>query len=150
VLPICNVRLVTKKPSYLPLPPVNDKSLGAELKRRRLTLEWTQQRCSSYFDVLKDSYQRWEWNQRIPTIEKRKRTNEFLEFNFWDDKTGSLANRTMLYRIEHGITRARLGVISEVSDSSIERLEKGQGSISNSLRFKLEMTINSMSKIEEK
>jgi len=125
-------------------------SLGAELKRRRLALEWTQRRCSKYFDVRKDSYQRWEWNQRIPTIEKRKKINEFLEFNFWDDKTGSLANRVVLYRIEHGITRAELGLISNVSDSSVERLEKGQGTISTSILFKIEVTITSMDQIGQK
>ena len=125
----------------LPFPNEHDKTLGAELKRRRLALEWTQERCGEHFGVLKDSYQRWEWNQRIPTIEKRKRINEFLEFNFWDDKTDSLANRVVVYRIEHGITRAELELISNVSRSSIERLEKSKGSISNSIRLKLEMTI---------
>jgi len=46
----------------LPLPDINDKSLGAELKRRRLALEWTQETTAKYFGVLKDSYQKWEWN----------------------------------------------------------------------------------------
>ena len=141
---------MAQKPSYLPLPTIDDKSLGAELKRRRLGLEWTQCHCSKYLNVSKDSYQKWEWNRKIPNIKNRKRINEFLEFNFWDDRTNSLANRVMLYRIEHGITRSELEAKSNVSRSSIERLEKGQGSISNFTQSKLEMAITSMSQIGQK
>jgi hypothetical protein len=61
-LPICNIQLKVEKPCMLPLPDINDKSLGAELKRRRLALEWTQETTAKYFGVLKDSYQKWEWN----------------------------------------------------------------------------------------
>ena len=69
-----------------------------QLKRRRLVKEWTQQRDVSYFSVQKDSYQKWEWNRIMPSIKKRKRINEFLEFNFWDDGTNSLTNQVLLYR----------------------------------------------------
>ncbi len=68
LLPICNISLRVEKPSLLPLPDENDKSLGAELKRRRLALEWTQEDTAKHFGVLKDSYQKWEWNQVVPNI----------------------------------------------------------------------------------
>ncbi|MDO5970882.1 hypothetical protein Q4Q35_13800 [Flavivirga aquimarina] len=50
-----------------------DKSLGAELKRKRLDLEWSQYDIAKYFGVLKDSYQNWEWNHYLTHIKNRKK-----------------------------------------------------------------------------
>ena len=124
MLPICNIRLKVEKPSYLTLPPVDDVTLGAELKRCRLALEWTQQVCADYFGILKDSYQKWEWNRNVPNIKKRKFVNAFLKYNFWDDLSNSLSNRVLLYRIEHGMYRTNLANNLGASESTIERIEK--------------------------
>ena len=70
MLPICNVRIKARKPEYRPFPPETDKSLGACLKRARLEREWTQTDCANHFGVLKDSYQKWEWNQITPVINR--------------------------------------------------------------------------------
>lgn len=94
-LPICNVKLVAKKPCYKPYPNKEDTSLGAKLKRKRLDLGWTQQETAHHFGILKDSYQGWEWNKRTPHIKNRKMVNEFLGYNFWDDRSSSLANRCL-------------------------------------------------------
>ena len=141
MLPICNIRLKAEKPSYLSLPSVDDATLGAELKRRRLSLEWTQQVCADNFGILKDSYQKWEWNRNVPDIKKRKFVNDFLKFNFWDDLSNSLCNRILLYRIEHGMYRAKLANDLSTSESTIERLEKGSGLISQHLRRKMELVL---------
>ncbi|MCB0410445.1 MAG: helix-turn-helix transcriptional regulator, partial [Flavobacteriales bacterium] len=122
--PILNITLTAESPCYLPLPPVQDNSSGAELKRRRLSLEWTQEQTAKNFDILKDSYQKWEWNKGVPDIKKRKAVCKFLGYNYWDDGTGSLANRVLLYRIERGLHRTELARELGVSDSSIERVEK--------------------------
>ena len=58
VLPTCNVRFTALKPSAVDLPDPMDSSLGAELKRKRLALGWSQESVAKYFKVLKDSYQR--------------------------------------------------------------------------------------------
>jgi DNA-binding XRE family transcriptional regulator len=106
-LPICNIKLKVKKPCYLALPDENDKSIGAELKRCRLALEWTQQETARHFGVLKDSYQNWEWNKYIPHIRNRKKVVEFLGYNYWDDGSNSLSNKIVLHRIEHGLTKSK-------------------------------------------
>ncbi len=149
--PICYVSIIAQKPCYLPFPDKDSKTLGAELKRRRLELEWTQADTAKHFGVLKDSYQKWEWNQITPDIRKRKIVSQFLTFNYWDDGTGSLANRVLLYRIKHQLTRMDLAKTIGVSDSTIERVEKSQGSISNSIRFGIEIAIDkSIGAIDEK
>ncbi|MGH1387843.1 helix-turn-helix transcriptional regulator [Kordia sp.] len=99
-MPICNIKLKAEKPCYLPFPHENDQSLGAELKRRRLALRWTQQEMANHFEVLKDSYQNWEWNQCIPHIRNRKKVVDFLGYNYWNDGTDSFANKCLLYRIK--------------------------------------------------
>jgi len=130
VLPICNIILKAVKPSYNPYPPKEDTSIGAELKRKRLDLECSQQETSQYFEVLKDSYQKWEWNQITPHIKNRKKVNEFLGFNFWDDSSGSLANRCLLYRIEEGIVRRELAERIGVSEMTMNRVENNKLNIS--------------------
>jgi len=124
---------VVKKLSYLPLPNVDDKSLGTELKRRRLTLGWTQERCAEYFEVRKDSYQNWQWNGIIPSLNTRKPVNKFLNLNFWDDESNSLANRVSLYRINHGLKQSELAKLIRVSPSTIHRIEKESNSVSKNL-----------------
>jgi len=129
-LPICNVHIKARKPDYRPFPLETDKSLGACLKRRRLALELTQEEAALHFNVGKDSYQKWEWNEVIPNIKRRKLINQFLGFNYWEDGTGSLANKTVVYRIEHQLTRKAFGKILGISDFTIERMGKKTNTVS--------------------
>lgn len=55
---------------------------------------------ANHFEVLKDSYQNWEWNQCIPHIRNRKKVVDFLGYNYWNDGTDSFANKCLLYRIK--------------------------------------------------
>ncbi|NVK52517.1 MAG: helix-turn-helix transcriptional regulator [Flavobacteriaceae bacterium] len=130
VLPICNITLRVSRPSYKPYPKKEDVRLGAELKRKRLDLGWTQQQTADHFGIVKDSYQGWEWNKRIPHIKYRKMVNELLGYNFWDDGSNSLANRCLLYRIEKGISREQLGKLLNISEMTIDRIENKNLNIS--------------------
>ena len=134
MLPICNVHIKARKPEYRPFPQETDKSLGACLKRARLEREWTQVDCANHFGVLKDSYQKWEWNQITPVIYRRKMVCNFLGYNYWDDKTKSLANLSMLYRIERKLSQADLGRILDVSSRTVERIESNEKNISTKSR----------------
>lgn len=133
-LPICNIHLIAEKPHLLPLPDENDISLGAELKRKRLTLEWTQAETAKHFGVLKDSYQNWEWNRYLPHIRKRKQVVEFLGYNVWDDGTQSLANMVRVYRIEHGLTMTAFAHRAEVTTRTVERIENEKRKLSLSMK----------------
>ena len=133
-MPICNIHVKAGKPSYLHLPCENDQSLGAELKRRRLALKWTQYETAEHFGVRKDTYQKWEWNKYIPHIKHRKMVNEFLGYNYWDDGTNSLANLCLCYRIENGLTQKEIARSIGTSTTTIERIEKNTSFIS----FKLQ------------
>lgn len=133
-LPICNISLKAEKPSLLPLPNENDKSLGAELKRQRLALEWTQEATAKYFGVLKDSCQKWEWNQIVPHIRNRKKVVDLLGFNYWDDGTNSLANNVLLFRIENGLIKSELAKKIRVSTTTIERIENSNDNVSKKMK----------------
>ena len=141
-MPICNIQLKADKPNQLPLPDENDESLGAELKRRRLDLEWTQQRCAEHFGVIKDSYQKWEWNKIKPNIKRRKGINSFLKFNFWDDLSISLSNKVLLYRIVHSLHRIGFAKICNVNESTIERIEKNNRLVSQNISKVIEKYIS--------
>lgn len=134
MVPICNIRLRSTKPHRLPLPDPKDTSLGAELKRKRLALEWSQKETAKHFKILKDSYQKWEWNQIVPHIRNRKRVIQFLEYNYWDDGTNSLPNKCLLHRIEHGLTMSELAKKLSVSCRTIERVEMNEPFISKEMK----------------
>jgi len=138
VTPICSIQIIAKKPCYIPFPSKDDQSLGAALKSRRLALEWTQQECAKHFRVLKDSFQKWEWNEIIPCIKRQKEIVEFLGYNYWDDGSYSVSNRILLYRIEHRLYRTELANICNVSDSTIERIEKKSKLISMDMLITVE------------
>ena len=123
VLPICNIRISTKKPKGVGYPTPTDRSLGAALKRRRLDLGLTQKEVARSFGIRKDSYQTFEWNEYIPHISKRKMINEFLGYNRWDDGSDTLKNRCLCFRIEKGLTMTQLADIIGVSRGTIERVE---------------------------
>jgi DNA-binding XRE family transcriptional regulator len=137
VLPICNVRIKARKPEYRPFPPETDKSLGACLKRQRLEREWTQADCANHFGVLKDSYQKWEWNQITPVIYRRKMICNFLGYNYWDDGTNSISNQLRLYRIVNKLTQTELANLLNVSTHSIERIEGNKGNVSSKMKNKI-------------
>ncbi len=141
-MPICNIELKAEKPSLLPLPAENDHSLGAELKRRRLALEWTQEATAKHFGVLKDSYQKWEWNQVVPHIRNRKNVILFLGFNYWDDGTESLSNKVLLYRIEHELSMNQLAQKINVSTRTIERIENMEKNVSFKMKEKVSSVLN--------
>ena len=104
-------------------PTEDDRSLGAELKRTRLKKGWTQEKTAKHLGFLHPNYLRFERNIHLPDIQKRKRINEFLQFNFWDDGTQSLSNRLLLYRIEHKLTAKECGALIGVSRNTIKRIE---------------------------
>ncbi|QHI35415.1 hypothetical protein IMCC3317_07610 [Kordia antarctica] len=133
-MPICNIKIKAEKPSYLVLPSEHDKSLGAELKRRHLVLEWTQQETANYFGVLKDFYQNWEWNQYIPHIRNRKKVVEYLGYNYWDNGTTSLSNLILLYRIEHDLTIREFTLKLNVSTRFIERVKNIEKNVSSEMK----------------
>jgi transcriptional regulator with XRE-family HTH domain len=146
VLPICNILLCANKPNRLPFPNPKDKSLGAELKRKRLALEWSQNETANYFGIIKDSYQKWEWNQITPHIRNRKKVVEFLGYNFWDDGTNSIANRCLLYRIKKGIVRKELAKLIGISEMTMDRVENNKLDISQET---IEKTKNSLNKTKK-
>lgn len=64
--------------------------------------------------------------------------NEFLGFNYWDDKTNSLTNRVLIYRIEHGVTMIQLAELIDISNGTIERVEKSEILVSKKMSKRIE------------
>lgn len=135
--PIVNFSITAEKPEYRPFPPESDKSLGAALKSRRLDVEWTQQQVADHLEIGKDCYQNFEWNFFNPHIRNRKKINQFLGFNYWDDMSGELQNRSIVFRVEKGLTMTQLARKIGISCSTVERLEKGSN-ISESTKIRFE------------
>jgi DNA-binding XRE family transcriptional regulator len=106
--PLCDIKLTTKKPLPRVYPSKEDASLGAHLKRKRLTKGWTRLRASTQLEVSEDTYRNWEWNWYTPELRHMKKVIDFLGFNFWDDGTNSLSKKCLLYRIEHNVTQQEL------------------------------------------
>ncbi|MDH7447247.1 helix-turn-helix domain-containing protein [Aquimarina sp. 2201CG14-23] len=121
-MPIWDIAIHASKP-IREYPLNSDTSLGAALKRERLSRGWTQEQTGNYLGLLLPNYSRFEWNVHLPDIQKRKKINEFLKFNFWDDGTNSLSNKLLLYRIENQLTAIECGTLIGVSRNTIKRIE---------------------------
>lgn len=120
--PIWNVNLNAQKPIE-DYPNEKDISLGAALKRERLNRGWSQETTAKYLKLLTPNYSRLERNIHIPHIKKCNAINDFLGFNFWDDKTNSLSNKLYLYRIKNKLSAKECGELIGVSRNTIKRIE---------------------------
>tara|TARA_R110002051_G_scaffold2660_1_gene14306 strand:- start:53934 stop:54386 length:453 start_codon:yes stop_codon:yes gene_type:complete len=133
LFPICNITLTVKKTSPNSYPSYKDTTLGAYLKRKRLGLKMTRVGCSRLFDVSLDTYRNWEWNWFTPNLFQKKKVNDFLGFNFWDDKSQSLSNRCLMYRIDYGLTQIQLAELMGINSKTVIRLESKHPKISNEI-----------------
>ena len=142
LFPTCNIALTVKKPFQKSYPLPKDKSLGAYLKRKRLDLKLTRLACSRLFKVSLDTYRNWEWNWFTPNLNQKKKINNFLGFNYWDDKSNSLSNRCLIYRIEYGLTQSKLAELIKVNSKTVIRMENNKIKISNESIKKFEKLLN--------
>lgn len=122
VKPIWNVSLNAQKPIE-DYPDEKDISLGAALKRERLNRGWSQETTAKYLKLLTPNYSRLERNIHTPHIKKFYAINDFLGFNFWDDKTNTLSNKLYLYRIKNKLSAKECGELVGVSRNTIKRIE---------------------------
>ena len=122
MLPIWNVALQTDKPLQ-GYPESSDTSLGAALKRPRLKKGWTIDKTANFLQLIPSNYSRLERNGHIPDVPKRRKINEFLQFNYWDDNTNDLSNRLLLYRIDEEINATVCGERMGISRNTIKRKE---------------------------
>jgi len=123
VLPICNVNLNVPKPTDRALPPESNKTLGAELKRKRMESQLSQREAAERLSVSLITYRGYESNKNIPHDHIKNRVNQFIGYNFWDDGSETLANKLLRYRIKKEMTAAELGTVIGVSRNTIKRIE---------------------------
>tara|TARA_B110001454_G_scaffold216689_2_gene240420 strand:- start:546 stop:1076 length:531 start_codon:yes stop_codon:yes gene_type:complete len=146
ISPICDIKLTTKKPLPRVYPPIDDNSLGAYLKRKRLNKGWTRLRASIHLEVSKDTYRNWEWNWFTPDLMHKKKLIDFIGINYWDDGSNSLANRCSLYRIEHCLTQQELANIMNIEKTTIRRIENAKENVSKEIEGKIELYLQIKSK----
>lgn len=60
-----------------------------------------------------------------------KKINDFLGFNFWDDKSQSLSNTCLMYRIEHELTQNNLAEFIGVNVKTVIRIENNTSNVSD-------------------
>lgn len=104
-------------------PENSDTSLGAALKRTRLKKGWNIDKTAKFLNLLPTNYSRFEHNIHIPDVPKRKKINELLGFNYWNNGSNDLSNRLLLYRIEEEINASVCGERIGVSRNTIKRIE---------------------------
>lgn len=113
-----------KKPRSRAYPPDDDMSLGACLKRRRLGLGWLQEEVATYLGVSVASVGSYELNKEMPKVTKRKNIVKFLKKNWWDDESGTLANRCVSYRSQEGLSIYQMNRRTGISEKIIIAVEK--------------------------
>jgi len=107
------------------MPVESDKSLGAELRRKRIESQLSQGQVAKLLSVSFVTYRGYESNRNIPHDHIKNRVNQFIGYNFWDDGSDTLANMLLCHRIKKEMTAAELGTVIGVSRNTIKRIETG-------------------------
>ena len=130
-LPICNIVLKALKPERKPYP--NELiTYGDHLRKKRLDLNLSQPQVAKIIQVTTDSITNWELNRGTPNLTVIPKIISFLEHT---PKMNQ--NEIKEYRIQKGMSQKVLAKILNIDVTTLSRIERGRGMISEKVKKKL-------------
>ena len=118
MLPFCHLTLKAPKP----LPsnyPLQTKSLGDHIKRRRLDLKILQKEAAKKIGVDETTIWLWENNCVEPSISYIPKIIEFLGYTPFDTKYNSLGEKIITFRRIHGLSQKKLALLIGIDSTTI-------------------------------
>ena len=91
-----------------------------------MQLKLFQSDVAKIFDVCEDSITGWETGRSVPQIQYYPKLIEFLGYNPFPVETETLGGRIKKYRIEQGLSHAKLGAKIGVDASTIGAWEQNE------------------------
>lgn len=110
-----------------PLPYAREpKTLGEHLKKRRYELSLRQKDVADKIEINQSTYITWETDQAEPEIRCWPQIIDFLGFDPFADKEGTLGERLQTRYRELGIPRKRAAVLLGIDEGTLPRYERGK------------------------
>ena len=133
-LPFCSLTLTAKKPSKGPL---NPKSLGDHIKKRRLELGLYQAQVAKILDVTESTVMNWEKNRSNPTLRPMPKIIEFLGYNPIANEPKTLGEKLLRYRRIRGKSQKEMAKSLGVDPCTLGRWERGRSKPNSKLKARL-------------
>ena len=125
MLPFCHLTLKALKP--LPLDyPLQTKSLGDHIRKRRLNLKIFQKEAAKKIGVDETTIWFWENNRVEPSISFIPKIIEFLGYIPFKTKYNSLGEKIIAFRRIHGLSQKKLACELGIDHSTLGGWERGE------------------------
>lgn len=128
MLPFCHLTLKAPKP----LPsnyPLQTKSLGDHIKKRRLDLKILQKEVAINVGVDETTIWFWENNRAEPSISYIPKIIEFLGYIPFETTFNSLGEKIIAFRRIHGLTQKKLASLIGIDSTTIGSWERGDSQV---------------------
>jgi transcriptional regulator with XRE-family HTH domain len=123
-LPFCSLTLTAKKPSKSPIDP---KTIGEHIKKRRLELGLTQLQLAAILGVAQCTVTNWEKHRSNPTLRSMPKITRFLAYDPVPADSRTLGERLLKYRKSLGVNQKELARRIGIDPTTLSRLERNQG-----------------------
>ena len=135
-MPICHITLIGQKP----LPdayPVELRTLGDHLRKRRLDLGLTQQEVAEKINTTEATIRNWELHHRSTDIRYIPSIISFLGYDPCARQSGTQGERIIAYRRKVGLTQEQLARQLGIDPETLGRWEREENQPSPKLRKRL-------------
>lgn len=119
--------------------PIDPKTLGDHIRKRRMELNLFQKDVAAIFNVSEDCITYWENNRSGPQIQYYPPIFGFLGYCPFELDTSTFAGKIKAYRYLNGLTIKRFAKLVNVDPATVSRWEEGKGCFSK--RKKLELLL---------
>lgn len=112
-------------------------TIGDHLKNTRIKKRLLQKDVAAIIGVTEDCITNWENNRAAPLIHHYPKIIAFLEFNPWFSDKGKMNDRIKQYRVTHGLSYKKMGLLLDVDGSTIREWELHAKEIKNTFTTRL-------------
>ena len=137
-LPFCHIQLTGRRPPS-PAYPRELKTLGDHLRKRRLDLGLLQSDVAEKLQVHPLTVCNWETNRTSPQLRFLPRIIAFLGHDPYDPPPQALGKRIIATRRRFGLSQKRLAGLLNIDPSTLGRWERGKGSPTKNLLWRLDV-----------
>ncbi len=125
------VSIILRKQKTYPMPfkagfPINPKTIGEHIKRKRMQLGLMQSEVAEIINVSTDCIYHWETNRNKPQINYYQKIISFLEYNPFEINANTLSEKIFAFRCLNGLSSKAFGRLLKVDASTVRSWELGE------------------------
>src|SRR5258706_14052955 len=141
-LPFSNLKISLKR--EIKGMPLKLNSIGDHIRKRRVELKLTQEAAALQLEVSTDTVTFWESRRFQPKIHNVPKIIKFLGYNPYPIEKAILGARVKYYRLMHGLSHKKFGILFQVDASTVGSWENERSSPHASTKAKLEVLLSTL------